>query len=157
MKRGWKIILIVFILIILVAAIYFTFFFSYTCKDMACFKSHQEKCVHTKFIYDIEETKWLYYIKGKEDGKCEINVKVLQIKAGSIKRAVLEEKSMNCFLPLKSLVSPESDLSLCHGLLKEELQNLIIQKLHAYIIESVGEIGEELEGIVPATIGNASG
>mgnify|MGYP001576755363 CR=1 FL=1 len=159
MKRGWKIILIVLVLIILAAAIYFTSFFSYTCKDMACFRSHQEKCVHTKFTYDTEETNWLYYIKGKADGKCEINVKVLQIKAGSIKRTVLEGKSMDCFLPLKSLAPPESDLSLCHGLLKEELQNLIIQKLHTYIIDNVGEIGAELEGIVPGTIqsaGNAS-
>jgi len=142
--------LIAFILmsLVLIAIIYFTFFFSYKCDDASCFIAHQEKCVKTKFINDVEDVKWLYYIKGKEDGKCEIDVNVLQVKQGAIDKKILEEKSMNCLLPLGSIASPESDLLKCHGVLKEEMQNLIIQKLHSYIIESVGEITEELRKAV---------
>jgi len=145
-----KLLLIILILAVLGAAIYFTFFFTYTCDDLACFKSHQEKCSRTKYINDAEETTWLYEIKGKEDGKCEINVKVLQIKSGTIDRKNLQGKSMDCLLVFGNINSPEADISKCHGLLKEELQGLIINKLHAYVVENVGEIGGELQGIIPA-------
>ena len=52
---------------------------------------------------------------------------------------------MDCYVPLGSIVSPESNLAECHGLLKEGLQETIINKLHAYIVKNVGQIGEELQ------------
>jgi hypothetical protein len=55
---------------------------------------------------------------------------------------------MDCYLPLGSLVSPESDISRCHGILKEGMQNLIIRQLHTYIVENVKDIGSELENII---------
>jgi len=147
MKKAGLIILIL-IALVLIIALYFTFFFSYKCSDASCFISHQEKCTKTKFVNNAEDVKWLYYIKGKEDGKCEIEVSVLEVKQGAIDKKILEEKSMTCLLPLGSIASPEADLLKCHGVLKEEMQNLIIQKLHSYIIESVGEITEELRKAV---------
>ena len=134
--------------IVFIAIIYFTFFFSYKCDDIPCFQAHQEKCSKTKFVNDMEDAKWLYHIKGKEDEKCKIKVDVLQVKEGKIDKKVLEGKSMVCLLPLGNTASPETDLLKCHGVLKEEMQNLIIQKLHAYIVENVGEITEELRKAV---------
>ena len=146
-KRGGvvKLILIIAILVILALAVYFTFFFYYTCKDKACFQAHQEKCAKTKFISDVQEMTWLYTIKGKSDGKCKIDVEIVQVKQGGVEFSALEGESMSCYTELKSTASPEADLNSCHGILKEELQNKIIQKLHAYILQNVGQIDEELE------------
>jgi hypothetical protein len=41
--------------------------------------------------------------------------------------------------------SPEDDLSRCTGQLKENLQEIIIQKLHAYVVENLGQISKELQ------------
>jgi hypothetical protein len=146
-RDNWKAYLIIGIIILLIAAIYFTFFFYYSCNDLSCFQSHQKECVKTKFINDEEDATWKYIIQGKEGNKCEINAEVLVIKKGSPDKQKLEGKSMVCYLPLGSIASPESDLANCHGELKEDIQNLIIQKLHAYIIENVEKIDEELEQI----------
>ena len=149
-KRGrtGKIILVVLGLAVLAAAVYFTFFFFYKCNDLACFQAHQEKCSRTKFVNDIEDVAWLYYIKGKEDGNCKIEVEVLNVKTGSIDKAGLNGKAMTCYLDLRSTASPEAELSKCTGTLKEELQNMIINKLHAYIVENVGEISGELQKVI---------
>ena len=157
-KRGGakRVILIILMLIVAIAAIYFTFFFAYKCNDIACFRSHQEKCSRTKFTNNLEDTAWFYHIKGKDNGKCKILVKVLQVKEGTIEKLGLNGKSMECYLPLGNIVSPEADLSKCHGELKEELQTLMINKLHAYIVENVGEIGEELRGVTGSMIGKTT-
>ena len=144
-RKNWKAYIIIGVIIVLLAAIYFTFFFYYSCDDMACFQAHQEKCVKTKFINDEQDTTWKYTIRGKEGGTCRINVEALTIKKGDIDKQKLEGKEMDCYLPLGSIVEPESDLARCTGELKEDMQNLIIQRLHAYIIENVDEIDEELE------------
>ena len=146
MKKGdWIALGIIGIIVILMGAMYFTFYYSYTCDDMACYLAHQEKCSKTTFVNDVEDATWEYFVKGHKDGKCEIDVTVLRIKSGDVSQKRLEGKTMTCLVPQSSLAMPESDISLCHGVLKEELQNLIIQKLHTYILENLGEIGEELQ------------
>ncbi len=143
-----KKILFIAALIILLVAFYFTMFFSYSCEDKACFQTHQIKCSKTKFISDAEELIWTYHIKGKTDSKCEIEAEVIQVKKGDLNKQVLEGKSMTCLTQIGRVIPPESDLTMCHGLLKEEMQGLIIKELHTYIIENIGEISEKLEGEV---------
>ncbi len=142
-----KAIFIFGIFIVLIGAIYFTFFFSYSCDNMACFQAHQRECSKTHFINNEEETTWDYKIKGESNEACEIEVEVLRIKEGDVSRKRLEDKSMTCYLPFGDDSSPEADISNCHGLLKEELQEMVIEKLHLYVIENIGEISEELEEI----------
>ena len=149
MRRGnWITLIIIGLIIVIGLAVYFTFFYAYKCNDLACFQSHQKKCVRTSFVNVEEDTTWKYLIKGKSSGRCIVNVEVLNIKKGERNKQVLIGKDMNCYLPLGSAVSPESDITRCHGVLKEELQNLIIQKMHSYIVENLGEISEELEKVI---------
>lgn len=146
LKRSDKIALgIIGIIIIIMIALYFTFYYTYTCNDLACYEAHQEKCSRTEFINDAEDTVWHYLIKGKTNGKCEVEVTVLNIKEGDVTQKRLEGKTMTCLLPEKSVSMPESDILRCHGVLREELQNLIIQKLHGYILENLGTISDELQ------------
>jgi len=132
-------------LIILAVAIYFTFFFYYSCTDASCFKSHQVKCAKTKFINNEEATTWLYTIQGKQANLCDIEVKILQIKQGDLDRKTLEGKSMICSLDVGSISSPESDLSICHGRLKEDIQEIMIKNTHSEILSN---IGDSLKGLI---------
>ena len=149
-KRGQvgKLILFLGIIAILIGAIYFTFYFSYTCKDMACYQAHQRECSRTKFIKDTEGISWRYKILGEANKACEVHVEVLKIKQGSLDKKRIEGKDMTCYLPLGNDMAPESDISNCNGLLKEELQEMIIEKLHLYVIENIGSISEELKKAV---------
>jgi len=147
-RDNWKAYLTIAIILVGLLSIYFLYYFSYDCDSLVCFQSHQEQCAKTIFIDDQEETTWQYFIQGEEDERCKINVKVLNIKKGSANKQKLEGKDMDCYLPLGSLVAPESDISRCHGVLKEEMQNLIIQQLHTYIVENVQDISSELDGLV---------
>lgn len=145
MKRGsWLIIAIILIGLI---TIYLTFFYYPRCKDISCWDAKLEKCGRAKFLNDAPDITWEYKIKDKSSDKCIVNVKVLSIKRGLQKTEILEGKSMECELPLGALVAPETDPNLCHGRLKEELQTLIIEKLHQYVLENIGKIGEELTGV----------
>jgi len=58
--------------------------------------------------------------------------------------AGMEGKEMVCYLPLGTITSPQGNLANCHGLLKEEMQSLIINRLHNYIVNNLGQISEEL-------------
>ena len=51
---------------------------------------------------------------------------------------------MNCMLPLGVRMIPESDIGNCHGLLKEGLQDIIIKRLHTYLVENIGQINLEV-------------
>ena len=143
-RSDWIAIGIIVIIILSILGLYFTFYYSYKCENLECYLSHQKDCSKTTFIRDSKETTWKYFVKGKANGNCEVDVKVLKVKQGSADKKKLEGKAMTCLIPLESTVLPESDISKCHGELKEEMQNLIIQKLHSYIVENLGEIGEEL-------------
>jgi hypothetical protein len=147
-KSDYIALAVIGVIIIGIAAIYFTFYYAYKCDTLGCYVSHQEDCSRTTFIKDSEDTTWKYFITGKQDGKCKILVEVLVVKAGSADKQRLEGTTMECLLPIGNTASPEGDISKCHGVLKEEMQNLIIQKLHTYVVENLGEIGGELSDLV---------
>lgn len=148
MKRGvGKIIFILFI-IVLIAAIYFTIFYYKKCDDLGCFNSRLAKCSKANFQYEGDEATWYYKILGKEGNQCEVYTELRQLKQGRLDIEKLEGQSMNCFLALGVVDFPEKDISKCHGLLKESLQDIIIQKLHNYILGNLGEIDRELNKVI---------
>ena len=42
---------------------------------------------------------------------------------------------------------PEKDISKCTGKLKEDLQDILIQRMHNYLLENVGEVQEAFAGL----------
>ncbi|MFC1666123.1 hypothetical protein ACFLZF_00195 [Nanoarchaeota archaeon] len=132
-------------LIILIVAIYFTFYYFHSCENMECFRAYQMECAKSEFVNDMGDITWGYTILGRTNGACEIKIKVLKVKQGDLEKKRIEGKDMSCYLALGDDSLPESNLANCHGLLKEELQKIMIEKLHLYIIENIGEIGKELQ------------
>jgi hypothetical protein len=145
MKKKTVIVLAIIFLISISLGIYFSFFYTFSCETKTCFKEFQKDCDRVNYINDREEVTWYYKILGKENNKCAIDVKVLKVKGGDAENKNLNGKSMTCYLPLGDTISPGEDISLCHGILKEEIQNMIIQKAHSLILENMDEISNELE------------
>jgi len=147
MKRAWKIVLIsaalVAVLIGLVASVYYSYFYINQCDSAECFSEAMVDCKRNSYISDTADTVMEYDILGKEDGKCAVNVELIRIKQGGTELTVLEGKEMKCYVPLGVYTSPEKDLKNCHGLLKEEIQELIIKRMHTQIVENLGKISEE--------------
>ena len=136
-------VLLVLILIGLIISGYYLYSNVNKCSSKECFYNSLSDCRKTTYISDTPETTIEYSILGISKGKCDVNVKMLQIKKGSAELSILEDKEMVCSLQLDLIVDPEKDLKNCHGVLKEEIQNVIIQRMHSQIVENLGKITEE--------------
>lgn len=145
MGRKESVIAVIVLVCLFVAGVYFTWFFKYSCGDISCFQARQERCSKASFIRDTPTTVWKYEILGKKKNLCVINAEVLKVKEGQADRRAFELKSMDCSLPLGSRALPESDLSRCHGVLKEEIQQLIIKNAHAQILANIEKVSSEFE------------
>lgn len=146
MKKRVKL-LILGIAVLLFAAfvIYITFFYSKSCPDITCFNTALSQCIRRSYIEDTENAVWLYSIQGKSGGDCVVGVKLAQLKQGSMSIASLEGEEMTCYIQLGVVITPRDNLDKCHGILKEDMQGLIINNLHKYITDNLGKIGEALE------------
>ncbi|MCU0642155.1 MAG: hypothetical protein MUF61_01065 [archaeon] len=106
------------------------------------------KCSKATFVNDEPEASWGYKILGIEDRECIVNVRLLMAKKGELGVNELVGHEMQCSYPKGMVAYVEKDLSKCHGLLKEELQTIVITKLHTYILENLGKFDESLSKVV---------
>lgn len=148
LTRGVKI-FIGIIFIVLILAIYFTFIYVLKCDDLACWQNEMKECDNAKYSVDNGEIVWEYNLLGKKEingeKKCIVEVSVKEITKGPVRNAVLNGKSMECAMPYGVYVdSPESNIALCHGELKEAMQDLIINQLYQYIVDNIGDIEEDI-------------
>ncbi|MBR9706033.1 hypothetical protein GOV14_03295 [Candidatus Pacearchaeota archaeon] len=145
---GIGVVLIIMALIIL-AAVYL-FYLPKTCPDptnSGCFVASLEKCDKVQWTRQGNEADWTYTVIGKSGKEsCKVNVKLEGVREGSSDSESLIKKQMTCIVPKSATQFPEKDISKCSGKLKEDLQDTIIQKMHNYLIENVGEIKKEFSG-----------
>lgn len=139
------------ILVAIVLAGIFVFylanFYSSECFNFECFKNSMERCERTKYVNEQPEASWGYEIKGIEGNTCEVEVTLLLAKEGELGIEDLEGKKMNCFYSEGLGTYPEKDLRNCRGELKEDIQQIIIEKLHSYIVENLGQIDQEINSL----------
>ena len=135
-------------LVLLLIAGWFYFFSYNICEEEICFERALTKCDRAKFISG-EDMIFKYAIKGRDNGKCVVDVELLQGELNNADSQKLEGQKMTCELPLGAAVSPEADIGACHGLLKEGLQDLVIRKLHTYLVQNLGRLNLEVVGLPP--------
>jgi hypothetical protein len=124
-----------------------SFYSQKECKTWSCFSSHLEKCERATFVGGTDMV-FQYTILGKDSKtKCAIDVKLLQGDYNNQDSMKLQGKSMTCYLPVGAVMLPEKNVKNCHGILKEELQEIIIIKLHTYIVQNLGRINLETMNI----------
>ena len=141
----WSLIVIA---IIILAVLWYFFLYTKKCSDITCFNENLKACKKASFTSEEKVAVWKYKILGKNKEECQVNAKLLQLREGHIDIAGLERKEMVCSLPLTYTGKPEASLERCHGLLKEEMQKVIINRLHAYITDNLGQISEEMKKAV---------
>jgi len=147
-KKRVLIAITILIIIIICSVIYLTVLKTEKCSDQECFFSSLENCERTSWVNENEKSTYKYTILSNIDKqKCKVNVQLLNLKQGSAENERLLTKSMICNVQKTETQSPDKDLSMCSGPLKEEMQNLIIQKMHNYLLENIGEIKEEFKEI----------
>jgi hypothetical protein len=143
---GWRKILTFIVLIVLVWAVWNVFFSYERCNTKDCFDKYLMDCDKAVFVSGNDMI-FKYIIRGPEGDDCVIDVELLQGELNNEDSMKLQGESMQCKLPRGLVASPESDISLCHGLLKEGLQDLVIKKLHTYLVQNIGQLNLEMAGL----------
>lgn len=147
--RNKKIIVgIVFIvLLILLSYLCFSMFFGKEkCPTEYCFKESMKDCKKAFFSNLQEQTLWTYEVKGAQAGTCKIIVKVEEVQKETASTKSLEGKEMECYIPKGVIAMPEEKIEYCHGLLKEAIQDQIIERMHLYIVQKIGQIEKTISG-----------
>lgn len=148
-KRGkWALVIGIVIIVLVILAFYLNSSSGKKCGDYICFQQEMSACSKSSYVNEMPEATWRYNIIGSSDGNCNVDVKLLQAKNGTLEMNTFEGFDMICSYPLGIAAYPERDLSKCHGRLKEELQGLMIKKLYSYIVDNIGQIGENLESAI---------
>src|SRR3989344_7068574 len=114
------------------------------CQDFECFRESMTSCKKTVFIREDLDMVWEYTIKSRGvSDSCMVEVKLLKVIEGKVEAQDLVTKSMLCDYPVASNYFPEDVITRCSGILKEDLQELIIKRMHDYLITHIGTIEEE--------------
>lgn len=142
--------LMLFILFLGICFLVWDYFFNYeNCSNKECFDEYLKNCNRATYVGG-DDMIFRYTIEGDRGDSCFVDVELLQGEISNADSLKLEGQSMICELPLGVVVSPESDIGVCHGLLKEGLQDLVIRKLHSYLIQNLGRLNFEMADL-PAT------
>ena len=137
--------LVVVVVLALAITLYLNVLYVPKCQNYECWQKYMLRCSKASFINEEPEASWEYTVTGKSENLCAIKVKLLLAKKGELGINELVGHEMECSYPLGSDAYAEKDLSKCHGILKEELQTLIIKKLHTYLLENLGKVEEGLK------------
>jgi hypothetical protein len=140
----WKKTEIILIILILITVIFLGYGFitrSKLCENEKCFFDSLSECKKVYFAKEDSEYSWLYIISKEVSGdSCEVKISLLSVKQEPINSRMLQGKEMVCIVPKTRTDFPEKDISRCTGPLKEEIQDLIIQRMYDYLLTNVQEI-----------------
>lgn len=140
--------LIILIIALVAFSSYFWFFYVRPVSNSQEFVDAMVHCKRVSWIREDIQASWLYTITGNAKGNtCDVEVQLLKMKEGTIDNEKLQGKKMTCTILKSEIKLPEKDLSNCEGELKEKLQEIIIQRMHNYLLKNIGEVKEEFSGI----------
>jgi hypothetical protein len=146
-KKYMYIGLIAAIALCVAGGVYLMFFYSPECMNYECWQKYMTACSKATFINEEPEASWEYNIKGVQNGQCVITVKLLQAKKGELGIDKIVGEEMTCYYKVGTSAYVEKDISKCHGILKEDLQQIIVNKLHAYLLENLDKLNASMSQI----------
>ena len=92
------------------------FFYEKQCENAGCFVDAIKTCKAVSWIRSDDQASWLYVIRKSFIGdNCEIEVKLLEVKQGTIESEKLAGKEMLCTIQKEEASFPEKDISRCTG------------------------------------------
>ena len=144
-----SIIISLVIIILGIASLYYSGILlkSVECKDLACYKEYLLTCKKSFFINEDENYVYRYEIlRANGNSYCDIQVKLIKIKNSITSDSEkLEGLGMICEINRFEDILPEKNILSCSGKLREELQEIIINKLHNTILQNLEEIKKEIK------------
>ena len=144
---NWKWFWLLIGIVVFVYIVWFLFFSFKECDSWECFNKNLEDCSRSTFIGG-DRMIFEYTVRGTSGDSCVVNVELLQGELNNQDSIKLEGKEMRCSLPGGIIMIPESNIGNCHGELKEGLQDLVIKKLHTYLVKNLGQLNLDLiEGV----------
>jgi len=141
---NWKWFVAFIVLAVLVWGVWAAFFSYSTCDNWDCFNRNLESCSKAKFVGGSGAMIFDYTIKGTSGDGCKVVAELLRGELNNQDSIKLESNKMTCYLPEGVVMIPESDIGKCTGLLKEGLQDLVIKKLHTYLVQNLGKLNLEM-------------
>jgi len=143
-------ILIVLVLIGLGWFVYTKYIYMPQCIDSKCFSKSIVECSRSFYLNENNDFIMAYNILGKDSSneKCNVNVEIVQVKKGDLELASLEKESMLCSIPVGVFDYPESNILDCHGILREKIQEIVIDRMHSQILANLGKIGSNLTKVL---------
>jgi hypothetical protein len=118
------------------------------CDSKACFEDAIAKCKKVSWIREDDIAAWNYVIlRSNDENSCRINVKLLKLNKGDIDLERLQGEYMICNFLKNDQQFPEKDIAKCSGILKEDLQDILIQRMHDYMLKNLGDIANSFVGI----------
>ena len=152
LRNAKSLIAIVGILAVLIS-VFMIFFYSQNCSDEQCFKNAMAYCARASYSTANENSSWRYTVDGIslfEKGDCKMTVKNLNVVGDRTTVDAMKGREMTCFIPMTDVsqgIMPDQRIELCHGYLKEGLQDLIIIRIHAYLIQNLAVIQQSAVGL----------
>ncbi|MBR9704613.1 hypothetical protein GOV12_04320 [Candidatus Pacearchaeota archaeon] len=145
-KRNVLISLIALIIIVIVSIAALIIYFPKSCEKPECFAQAMDNCKKVSLVREDSKAAWYYEILGRQDSQsCNIKVRLIKLKQGPLTIEDLLGSEMICKVSVGETLFPEENMESCTGLLKEQLQGLIIDKMHSVILKNLGEIKESFE------------
>lgn len=143
MKKRLLISIIILIIAVVIFLVFYFFIWPKQCNDSVCFSQSLAKCSRVYFVKEDSKAAWYYEIQGGS-GKdsCIVKVKLLKMNAGTIETESLQGTEMTCIVNKGDTLSPEENMKSCSGVLKEKIQEIIIDRMHSYLLKNLGEIKE---------------
>lgn len=135
---------LVILIITIVTLILIIFFYSpKECQDNACFSNAIANCKRVSWVREDTKASWYYEIIGNSGDKaCKVKIKLIKMNQGTIDIEELQGLEMTCIAQKSDTRFPEENMNKCSGVLKEKLQEIIIERMHNYILKNLGEIKE---------------
>jgi len=135
--------LIILIIALIAFTSYFLIFYVKPVSNSQEFVDAIADCKKVSWIREDIQASWLYTVIGNGKGDaCNVRVQLLNMKTGIIDNEKLQGEKMTCRVLKDEIKLPEKDLSRCTGSLKEKLQEIIIQKMHSYLLDNLGNVNQ---------------
>jgi hypothetical protein len=139
-----KAILALICVVLIISTVAYIVFYKPKCLNQQCFLNSIWKCKKVTFLDVRDNATWNYVVQGSNNGGCNVYVEPIRLKTDVETANAMVGKSMVCNIPKEvgGSFSPETKIEYCHGELKEAIQDLIIKKMHLFIVQNIGQINQ---------------
>lgn len=150
-KEVWYVIIGILIIIVVGWFIFKT----KSCSDAVCFEEAARDCDKAKITVEDEVGSATFYqILGKENGNCQLYIKIKKLVDVSEENALLfKDADMTCNIPVSEFSRMKMDemidnLDYCHGRLKEAIYEVTLKQLYGLVTRDMGNVLKEINRVV---------